>query len=202
MYFKFLSVASIFLLVVSSMALTIKTQANIPAEVVFHATGKHADPFNDVTMDVIFSNPDGVPYRVPAFWDGGNVWKARYASPLLGAHTYVTKCAEDPGLNGVRGTIQVTAYRGKNPLYKHGPIQVAPDKRYLQHADGTPFFWLGDTWWMGLAKRLQWPDEFKALAADRVQKGFNVVQIVAGLYPDMPPFDKRGENEAGFPWEA
>jgi hypothetical protein len=28
------------------------------------------------------------------------------------------------------------------------------------------------------------------------------VQIVAGLYPDMPQFDARGANEAGFLWEA
>ena len=27
------------------------------------------------------------------------------------------------------------------------------------------------------------------------------MQIVAGLYPDMPAFDPRGENEAGLPWE-
>jgi Protein of unknown function (DUF4038) len=54
---------------------------------------------------------------------------------------------------------------------------------------------------MGLSHRLQWPDEFQRLAADRKAKGFNVVQIVAGLYPDMHPFDPRGANEAGFPWE-
>jgi hypothetical protein len=36
---------------------------------------------------------------------------------------------------------------------------------------------------------------------DRVRKGFNVIQIVAGLYPDMPQFDPRGANEAGYPWE-
>ncbi|HZK87134.1 MAG TPA: DUF4038 domain-containing protein [Syntrophomonas sp.] len=78
---------------------------------------------------------------------------------------------------------------------------MADDKRHFAYADGTPFFWLGDTWWMGLTKRLAWPDDFKALAADRSKKGFNVIQIVAGLYPDMPAFDERGENEAGFPWE-
>ncbi|PYJ02802.1 MAG: alpha-L-rhamnosidase [Verrucomicrobia bacterium] len=55
---------------------------------------------------------------------------------------------------------------------------------------------------MGLCHRLQWPDEFKTLTADRAAKGFNVVQIVAGLYPDMPPFDPRGANEAGFPWDT
>jgi hypothetical protein len=53
---------------------------------------------------------------------------------------------------------------------------------------------------MGLTKRLKWPFDFKKLTNDRVKKGFTVIQIVAGLYPDMEPFDKRGENEAGFPW--
>jgi len=54
---------------------------------------------------------------------------------------------------------------------------------------------------MGLTKRLSWPDDFQSLTADRTAKGFNVVQIVAGLYPDMPPFDPRGANEAGFAWQ-
>ena len=55
---------------------------------------------------------------------------------------------------------------------------------------------------MGLCKRLSWPDGFETLTADRVQKGFTIVQIVAGLYPDMEPFDPRGANEAGYPWES
>jgi hypothetical protein len=54
---------------------------------------------------------------------------------------------------------------------------------------------------MGLCARLKWPEDFQSLAADRKAKGFNVIQIVAGLYPDMPAFDERGANEAGFPWE-
>jgi hypothetical protein len=39
------------------------------------------------------------------------------------------------------------------------------------------------------------------LAEDRVAKGFSVIQLVAGLYPDMHAYDPRGANEAGFPWE-
>jgi hypothetical protein len=97
--------------------------------------------------------------------------------------------------------VKIVPYCEDNPLFQHGPIRVAADRRHFEHADGTPFFWLGDTWWMGLCHRLHWPDEFQRLAADRKAKGFNVVQLVAGLYPDMPPFDPRGANEAGFPWE-
>jgi len=97
--------------------------------------------------------------------------------------------------------LKVIPYKGENPLFQHGPLRVSRDRRCLEHIDGKPFFWLGDTWWMGLTKRLSWPDGFKLLTADRVKKGFTVIQIVAGLYPDMPPFDPRGANEAGFPWE-
>ena len=104
-------------------------------------------------------------------------------------------------LHGATGRVEVVPYQGDNRLYRHGPIRVAADHRHFAHADGTPFFWLGDTWWMGLCRRLHWPEDFQALAAERKQKGFNVVQIVAGLYPDMPAFDPRGANEAGFPWE-
>jgi len=100
----------------------------------------------------------------------------------------------------VTGTLEAALYDGSNSLLKHGPVRVSGNHRTFEHTDGTPFFWLGDTWWMGLSKRLKWPDDFQALAADRVTKGFTVVQIVAGLYPDMPQFDPRGTNEAGYPW--
>jgi hypothetical protein len=181
-----------------------RTPQNVPVEVTLHAAKNHADPFNDISVDVVFTDPSGHVWRVPAFWDGADVWKVRYASKSVGKHSYRTECSdsEDLGLNGVAGTVIVDRYKGGNALFKHGPIVVESDKRHLQHADGTPFFWLGDTWWMGLAARLHWPDEFHARAEDRVAKGFNVVQIVAGLYPDMFSFDARGANEAGFPWEA
>jgi len=181
-----------------------RTQANVPIELTFTAQRAHGDPFNGLTLDVVFIGPDGATLRVPSFWAGGATWKVRFASPVVGIHRWITECNDpaDAGLHGVSGRVEIARYRGKHPLYKHGPVRIAADRRHLEHADGTPFFWLGDTWWMGLCHRLHWPDEFKQLAADRKAKGFNVVQIVAGLYPDMPPFDPRGANEAGFPWET
>lgn len=176
---------------------------NVFVELPFTAQAEHEDPFNSVTLDVVFTDPAGHELRVPAFWAGGKNWKVRYASPLAGVHRYRSECSEtsDKGLHDVRGEVQIEPYKGDNPLYVHGPIRVADDHRHLAYADGTPFFWLADTWWMGLCHRLHWPDEFEQLTADRKAKGFNVVQVVAGLYPDMHPFDPRGANEAGFPWE-
>ena len=172
-------------------------------ELPFIASRNYTSPFSEVTLDVLFIEPEGKEIRVPAFWAGNNVWKVRYASPVVGTHSFRSDYADaqDAGLHGITGKVEVTPYTGTNPLYRHGPLRVSATRRYLEHADGTPFFWLGDTWWMGLCHRLHWPDEFKTLAANRKEKGFNVIQIVAGLYPDMPPFDARGANEAGFPWE-
>lgn len=179
------------------------TPAYVPVEFSFTARGAYADPFNQVVLDALFTDPTGTVRRVPAFWAGGKVWKVRYSSPLTGEHTFRTECsaADDKGLHGQTGRVTITPYKGKNPLYVHGPVQVAPNKHHFQHADGTPFFWLADTWWMGLSSRLKWPQGFKKLAADRLKKGFNGVQIIAGLYPDMYAFDPRGANEAGQAWE-
>ncbi len=181
-----------------------ETQANVPTEITFTASRAYPDPFHDVTLDVAFVQPDGAKLRVPVFWAGSNIWKVRYASSVLGAHTYRTECSEpgDTGLEGVEGKVEVRPYTGSNLFYTHGPLRVSENRRFLEYRDGTPFFWLGDTWWMGLSHRLRFPDEFQQLAADRKEKGFTVIQIVAGLYLDMFPFDPRGANEAGFPWET
>ncbi|MGO9201517.1 MAG: DUF4038 domain-containing protein [Limisphaerales bacterium] len=180
------------------------TEANVMVEVAFNSSRAYADPFNQVTLEVTFTEPQGAELRVPAFWAGSNVWKVRYASPVAGTHRFRSQCSEshDQGLHGITGKVEIHPYAGGNPLYVHGPLRVASSGRYLEHLDHTPFFWLGDTWWMGLCHRLRWPEEFRALAADRKEKGFNVIQIVAGLYPDMPPFDPRGANETGCPWET
>ena len=177
---------------------------NTVTEWSFTSSKTYPDPFADVDLDVIVTDSSGLERRVPGFWAGGDTWRVRFATPNVGGCTYRTVCsdASNSGLHGQEGSFEVVAYTGSNPLYKHGPIQIAADKRHFEHADGTPFFWLADTEWMGLCKRLDWPDGFQSLAADRARKGFNVVQIVAGLYPDMPEYDERGANEAGFPWEA
>ena len=171
-------------------------------EYTFTAARAHADPFNEIELDALFAG-NGLTYRVPAFWAGGRTWKVRFSAPEPGAYSFRTICSDptDSGLHDQEGAVEVSDAAEGVSLYLHGPIRASENKRYLEHADGTPFFWLGDTWWMSLCNRIRWPEEYKSLTADRERKGFSVIQIVMGLYPDMPPFDERGANEAGFPWE-
>ncbi len=177
------------------------TQNNI-YEITFTSAKAYAPALAD-ELDVFITDPNGHQSKIPGFWGGGSVWRARYASPVEGAHTYVTRCNDetDTGLHGQTGVFEVIPYTGDNQLYKHGHLRVSDDKTHFEHVDGRAWFWLGDTWWMGFTKRLHWPEEFALLVQDRVQKGFSLIQIIAGLYPDMPPFDERGANEAGYPWD-
>ncbi|MCY4089840.1 MAG: DUF4038 domain-containing protein [Caldilineaceae bacterium] len=176
---------------------------NCATEWAYNSGRAYADPFNDVELDVVVKRPDGSEQIVPAFWAGDQTWRVRYSSTQTGTHRYRTVCsdASNSSLHGQTGTLEVSPYEGDNPLLEHGPLRVAASGRTFEHIDGTPFFWLADTWWMGFCKRFRWPEDVQELAADRAAKGFSVVQIIAGLYPDMAPFDERGANEAGFPWD-
>jgi hypothetical protein len=169
-----------------------------------YVSGKaYTDPFNQVDVDAVITMPSGSEERVPAFWAGDQTWRIRYAPPAPGRYEIRSVCtdAANRDLHGQAMILEAQPYAGDHAHFKHGVLKVSDDKRHFQHADGTPFFWLGDTWWMGLCKRLSWPNGFETLTSDRVHKGFTIVQIVAGLYPDMEPFDERGANEAGFPWD-
>jgi hypothetical protein len=185
--------------------LSILGWTNVPVEFDFIAGTTRSD-ISDIAVDVVFNGPAGE-FRVPAFWAGGDAFRVRFAAPELGRYAYRTICsnADDSGLHGQTGELQIEPYDGDNPLYQHGRLRVAQNHRTLEHADGTPFFWLGDTWWMGLTKRLDWPNGFASLAADRVAKGFNLIQIVAGPLPDFDAEDAtwhpQQANEAGWPWE-
>jgi hypothetical protein len=56
------------------------------------------------------------------------------------------------------------------------PISVSPTGRHFLAADGSPFFWLGDTQWN--LWRCHSTDEAEAILRDRAAKGFTVVQVM------------------------
>lgn len=59
--------------------------------------------------------------------------------------------------------------------WEHGRLQVSANHRYLQHADGTPFFYMGETGWL-LSQRLD-RDEVAFYLDNCRQAGYNVVQV-------------------------
>jgi len=180
-----------------------KVEANQVVQVILVSAKTYENPFVEIELNAVVTQPDSNKLRVPMFWAGGKRWCLRYASSVAGVHTFRTECSDrtDAKLDGVEGKIEVMTYTGENPLYRHGSIRVGEDKRHFEHADGTPFLWLGDTWWKNLCKRMTW-EGFQELTADRKAKEFNVVQIVCGPYPDENMMEARWENEGGKPYET
>ena len=97
------------------------------AEVSFRSDKDYVDPFNEVELDVVVSEPAGKERRVPAFWSSGEVWRFRYASGTTGVHRYSTRCSDlhNRGLHRVEGEIRIVPYTGDNRLFRHGPVRVA-----------------------------------------------------------------------------
>ncbi|MGL1891430.1 MAG: DUF4038 domain-containing protein [Spirochaetaceae bacterium] len=176
---------------------TYESKTNRVIEITFNAQKTYHNPFIEVLLDVEFIHPNSKKMVVPAFWAGGNEWKVRFSSPMVGTYPYCTICnADDNGLADQNGQVEVVPYKGDNPFYKHGPIGIAEDQRHFKYHDGTPFLWLADTWWKALSKRLSW-EGFQELCEDRRSKGFNTVQIVCGPYPDEEAFEPGWDNEGG-----
>lgn len=181
---------------------TKRVQRNTVCELEFASRRDCQDPWAEIELDFEFTDPDGARRVVPAYWSGGRTWRVRYSSPTEGSHNYraIVRGPAGTGLDEFVGEVDVIGYDGTNPLYLHGPVTVADDGRHLAHADGTPFLWLGDTWWAGMTARFRWETTFKTLADDRAAKGFSVVQVVAGLVPEFEPFSPSMASEGGQPW--
>ncbi|MBN2183361.1 MAG: glycoside hydrolase family 140 protein [Sedimentisphaerales bacterium] len=60
--------------------------------------------------------------------------------------------------------------------WDNGRLVVSENHRFLQHENGKPFFWLGDTGWLLFSKLDR--DEARTYLENRRQKGFNVIQVM------------------------
>lgn len=147
-------------------------------EAQFTAEGDYENPVQDVEVEAEFTAPGGARHNALAFWDGGKTWKVRFAPDEIGVWSYRTRSskAEDAGLHGRSGQFTCVSYTGNNPLYRHGTIRVSRDRRYLVHADGSPWFWLADTAWNSALKADL--GSWSVFIADRKSKSFTAVQFV------------------------
>ena len=80
--------------------------------------------------------------------------------------------------------------------WNHGALRVSDNQRYLCHADGEPFFWLGDTGWL-LPERLN-RDEAAYYLKRTAQDGFNVVQVQ--VINAVPSFNVYGAQSHPQGW--
>jgi len=153
----------------------------------FQFTGREPYPNQPlaVRLTATFHGPDGIVYQVPGFWDGDRTWKVRFTPDRPGKWTYETH-AVDAGLDAQHSAFTVASADRGNRLFQHGGIlRVSANRRHLTYTDGTPFFWLGDTWWFCPSDLLPIdsssnpgiPSAYKLAIATRQRQGFTVVQM-------------------------
>jgi hypothetical protein len=153
------------------------------------STVTYGNPVQETSLTATFTAPDKTQSKVPGFWDGGAVWKIRFAPEQTGEWSYETTCsdASNKGLHRQKGTFTVTAAEGSSRFATHGPIRVAPGGRYFQHADGTPYFWMGDTAWNG--PLLSTDSDWGHYLRERTAQKFTAVQFVATQFRAAPQGD-------------
>lgn len=107
----------------------------------FKHTGRYENPYVQLTATVLLAAPDGKTRTIPLFWDGGTIWRFRFAPHTIGTWKWSVE-SSDPGLNGQSGSFRVVDSQNQ------GGIQPMKGQPYhFQRQDGTPFWFMGDTAW-------------------------------------------------------
>jgi hypothetical protein len=157
-----------------------------PVEILLRSTVDYANPYVETEIDATFTHTDGTVITIPGFWMGGNTWAVRFSPTKAGEWSYKITCS-DKSNKGLSKTGTVTASRSSKTtgVSQHGFVTVEKGERYYKHADGTPFFWLGDTNWQAFSNvsttvcnypGCQCGSQFEHIVNDRVAKGFTVYQ--------------------------
>lgn len=149
----------------------------------FESAKRYDDPFLDCRITADFTGPSGRVITREAFWDGGATYGITFAPTETGIWSYVLSAPKDTGLDGVAGQTECVPYTGSLDIYKHGFLKISDDRRYFTYADGTPFFWLGDTHWE-FSYRERWAESnhpgmdsmFKGMIDKRAAQGYTVYQ--------------------------
>jgi hypothetical protein len=156
------------------------------------AAREYPNPYTDVEVWVELAHSSGATICRPAFWDGGRMWRVRFASPLAEGHWLWRSFSsiEDAGLAGQSGQLVCAAApRDGTRFEQRGFWRMSPGGRNLIHADGTPALLVADTTWA-----LPWratEEQCRVYAADRQAKGFNAALLMS-VQPDM---DARGPRD-------
>lgn len=82
----------------------------------------------------------------------------------------------------------------QTPWGEHGKLEVAETGHYIQHEDGTPFLWIGDTGW-GMIQQLT-REEVDLYLDSRQELGFTVIQTVAHWSPHGGGMKRSPDNAA------
>lgn len=165
-------------------------------EIVLKAGQEYKNAYTDVEVWAVFTNQDKDTMLRPAFWDGGSIWKIRFApldSNKIWHWRSFSSNQSDNGLSGKKGSFMSVSRQKTNGLLSEGPLKISPGKRSVIHHSGKPFLMVANTGWASPFRATV--DQVEEYAVSCQNKGFNTV-LLAFLQTDMKA---EGPNERNTP---
>lgn len=132
----------------------------------------YEDPFRDVTLEAIYTRPDGTEVSFWGFYDGKVRWRLRFMPDQLGTWRYQSRFTDgSPGPSG-RFECVVGDTPGTICAYEHNPI-------WFGHRDGPSFFMrslhVGDRFFAS-----NWDSQKRSAFLDWAQEqGYNTLSIAS-----------------------
>ncbi|MDA0195464.1 MAG: DUF5060 domain-containing protein [Bacteroidetes bacterium] len=153
-------------------------------EASFWLNAEFENPFDpdDIDVSAEFTSPSGKNRKISGFYSSASMegwlsrfaWFVRFSANETGNWSYTIAVKDRTG--------SITSESRKFTVIEspyHGPIKIASNKRYLEHADETPFYGVG--MWVNGLENGEVMDELKSL-------GVNYVSYV------MTPLESRASG--------
>lgn len=144
----------------------------------FTSARDYRNPLYEQKFHVQFVSPTGRIKSVDGFWDGERSWKVRFMPDERGVWRWSTETSDknDTGLNGQSGSFRCVDNTQSHAIYRNGVVTRRPGHYYMEHADGTPFFWTACTAWNGTLKSTD--EEWAFYLNHRATNHYSVIQFV------------------------
>jgi len=166
-------------------------------ELNFEAQNSYENPYTEVELWVRLEGP-GFDKKVYGFWDGANMFKVRVLATKPGQWRWACHSnVNDTGLNSRSGSFSAIKWTEEERLAnpnRRGFLRPTKNGHAYNYADGTPFFYLADTWWAASTWRYSFkgkePDPdyipgpgmgFEEAVQFRKQQGYNGVIMIASF---------------------
>lgn len=176
-----------------------------PLEIELTGNVDGADSYVDIGVWIDLNGP-GLSKRVHGFWDGESTFRVRFVATSPGKWSWrvggAPSGAVDETISGDITAVNWSEAELNENALRRGFLRPSENGRAFDHADGTPFFLLGDTWWATPTSRYPWdpsyttdatageppaPDlpgpgiSFQSMVEYRRAQGFNSIAILAAF---------------------
>jgi hypothetical protein len=115
-------------------------------ELTLQVDAQFSNPYDarNISLDAVFTSPDGNEMMIPGFWDGEGSWKVRFTPSQEGLWTYSITVRDLRGNSFPHlGELTVTPSDLPGWIQPGHLFDPAYSGRYFVHHDGTPFYGIG-----------------------------------------------------------